>query len=103
MAERVHIVVTSGSGNGGGLAIARDVRKRLGKEGYAAGGQSFRGRGGLVKWTRTAPATFSHLVAVGGDATMSAVAEAAIRLSVPFLPGPSGFGNLLPRGFEPPS
>ena len=102
MAERVHIVVTSGSGNGGGLAIARDVRKRLEKEGYAARVQMFRGLGELVKWTRTAPATFSHLVAVGGDATMSAVAEAAIRLSVPFLPVPSGFGNLFTSAFEHP-
>ena len=48
MAERVHIVVTSGSGNGGGLAIARDVRKRLEKEGYAARVQMFRGLGELV-------------------------------------------------------
>jgi diacylglycerol kinase (ATP) len=103
MAERVHIVVTSGSGDGRGLAIARSVRKRLEKEGYAGRVQMFRGLGELVKWTRTAPAAFSHLVAVGGDATMSAVAEAAIRLSVPFLPVPSGFGNLFTSAFEHPS
>jgi diacylglycerol kinase (ATP) len=102
MAERIHIVVTSGSGNGRGLAIARDVRKRLEKEGYAAHVQMFRGLAELVKWARTAPAAFSHLVAVGGDATMSAVAEAAIRLSVPFLPVPSGFGNLFTSAFEHP-
>jgi diacylglycerol kinase (ATP) len=103
MAERVHIVVTSGSGNGRGLAIARDVGKRLEKEGYAARVQVFRSLDELVRWTRTSPATFSHLVAVGGDATMSAVAEAAVRLSVCFLPVPSGFGNLFTRAFEHPS
>src|SRR5262245_6486840 len=103
MAERVHIVVTSGSGNRRGLLVARDVRKRLKKEGYAARVQMFRSLGELVRWTRTSPATFSHLVAVGGDATMSAVAEAAIRLSVPFLPVPSGFGNLFTSAFEHPS
>jgi diacylglycerol kinase (ATP) len=103
MAERIHIVVTSGSGNGRGLAIARDVRKRLRKEGYAAHVQAFRSLDALVRWTRTSPPAFSHLVAVGGDATMSAVAEAAVRLSVRFLPVPSGFGNLFTRAFEHPS
>src|SRR5512138_181188 len=102
MAERVHIVGTSGSGNGRGLAIARDVRKRLEQEAYAARAQMFRGLAELVRWTRTCPPTFSHLVAVGGDATMSAVAEAAMRLSVPFLPVPSGFGNLFTSAFEHP-
>src|SRR5499426_671506 len=102
MAERVHIVVTSGSGNRRGLLVARDGRKRLKREGYAARVQMFRSLGDLVRWTRTSPATFSHLVAVGGDATMSAVAEAAIRLSVPFLPVPSGFGNLFTSAFEHP-
>src|SRR5215475_8496118 len=103
MAERVHIVVTSGSGNRRGLLVARDVRKRLKKEGHAARVQMFRSLGDLVRWTRTSPATFSHLMAVGGDATMSAVAEAAVRLSVYFLPVPSGFGNLFTSAFEHPS
>ena len=102
MAERVHIVVTSGSGNRRGLLIARDVRKRLQREGYAARVQIFRSLGELVSWTRKSLPTFSHLVAVGGDATMSAAAEAAIRLSVPLLPVPSGFGNLFTSAFEHP-
>src|SRR4030095_11606887 len=103
MAELVHIVVTTGSGDGRGLAIARDLRKQLEQEGYAARVQMFGSLDELVQWTKTSPATFSHLVAVGGDATMSAVAEAAVRLSVPFLPVPSGFGNLFTRAFEHPS
>lgn len=103
MADLVHIVVTPGSGTGRALAIGRDVRKRLEKEGCAARVQVFRGLDELVRWTTTCPATFSHLVAVGGDATMSAVAEAAVRLSVRFLPVPSGFGNLFTRAFEHPS
>src|SRR5262245_19652021 len=102
MAERVHIVVTSGSGNGRGLAVARDVRKRLQGAGYSARVQMFRSLAELVRWTRTSPLTFSHLAAVGGDVTMSSVAQAAMRLSVPFLPVPSGFGNLFTSAFEHP-
>jgi diacylglycerol kinase (ATP) len=38
-------------------------------------------------------------VAVGGDATLSASAAAAVRLSIPFLPVPNGFGNMFARAF----
>jgi len=102
MATLVHIVVTPGSGGGRATAVARDVRARLEQEGYAARLQAFRTLGELVQWTRTCRATFSYLVAIGGDATVSAVAEAAVRLSVPLVPVPLGFGNLFTSAFEHP-
>ena len=102
MAPLVKIVLTPGSGAGRAVAIARDVRKRLEKEGYEARIQAFPTLGELVPWTKTCRAAFSHLLAIGGDATMSAVADAAVRLSVPFLPVPSGFGNLFTSAFEHP-
>jgi len=103
MATLVQIVLTPGSGDGRAMAIARDVRKRLDQAGYAARVRAFPTLAELVEWTRTCPAAFSTLLAIGGDATASAVAEAAVRLSVPFLPVPSGFGNLFTSAFEHPS
>src|SRR5215475_817282 len=102
MATLVHIVVTPGSGGGRATAVAPDVRARLEQEGYATRLQAFRTLGELVQWTRTCRAAFSYLVAIGGDATVSAVAEAAVRLSVPLVPVPLGFGNLFTSAFEHP-
>src|SRR5262249_56500757 len=102
MATLVHIVMTPGSGGGGATAVARDVRARLAREGYAARLQAFRILGELVQWTRTCRATFSYLVAIGGDATVSAVAEASVRRSGPLGPVPLGFGNLFTSAFEHP-
>ena len=103
MATTVQIVVTPGSGAGRAILIARDVRKRLEREGYTPVLQAFRTLGELVEWTKTCRATFAYLVAIGGDATLSAVAEAAVRLAVPLVPVPSGFGNLFTSAFEHPS
>jgi diacylglycerol kinase (ATP) len=50
-------------------------------------------------WARTCGATFSYLVCVGGDATLSAAAWASVRLGVPFIPVPSGFGNVFAQVF----
>ena len=38
----------------------------------------------LLEWSATCAPEFSHLVGVGGDATLSASASAAVRLSMPF-------------------
>jgi diacylglycerol kinase (ATP) len=99
MATLVQIVVTPGSGAGRAITIARDVRKLAEREGHAATLQVFGTLGELVAWIKTCRATFSHLVAVGGDAPMSAAAEAAVRLAVPFVPVPTGFGNLFAGAF----
>ena len=100
MATLVQIVVTPGSGAGRAITIARDVRKLAEREGHAVTLQVFRTLGELIAWIKTCRATFSHLVAVGGDATMSAAAEAAARFAVPLVPVPTGFGNLFTGAFE---
>lgn len=56
----------------------------------------------LVQWASRCSRDFSHLVCVGGDATLSAAAIAAIRLEVPFIPVPNGFGNVFAQVFGHP-
>src|SRR6266545_5961557 len=102
MNRAVQIVVTPGSGNGRAMAVARQTRRALRTQGYAVSVRAFRELDQLARWTRTCGATFSYLVAIGGDATLSESAAAAVRLSVPFLPVPCGFGNLFARAFEYP-
>src|SRR4029453_12100429 len=46
---------------------------------------------------------FSRLVAIGGDATQSTAAAAAMRPGVPLFPVPTGFGNLCAAAFEVPT
>ena len=48
----------------------------------------------LRRWATAGEAGFSLLICVGGDGTQSMAAGAAMRRSVPFVPVPSGFGNL---------
>jgi diacylglycerol kinase family enzyme len=103
MATRVQIVVTPGSGSGGAMRVANCVRQGLVAQGYAPSVRAFRTLGELEQWAKTCDATFSYLVAIGGDATVSAAAVAAVRLVVPFVPVPSGFGNLFTSAFEHPS
>ena len=102
MTTPVQIVVTPGSGDGRAAAIAREVRKQLAKEGYAPRMQAFRTLDDLIRWTKVGRADFSYLIAIGGDATVSAAAAAAVRLSVPYVPVASGFGNLFTGTFEHP-
>jgi diacylglycerol kinase (ATP) len=103
MATPVQIIVTPGSGAGRAILLARDVRRGLERQGYTAAMQAFRTLSELVAWTKTCRGSFSYLVAIGGDATLSAAAEAAVRLAVPLVPVPSGFGNLFTAAFEHPS
>jgi diacylglycerol kinase (ATP) len=98
----IQIVVTPGSGEGRASALASRALRVLRARGRRAGILSFRELDSLTRWARTCDAAFSHLVAVGGDATLSEAAGAAVRLSVPFLPLPCGFGNLFGRAFEYP-
>ena len=102
METPVQIVVTPGSGDGHAFGLARHLRRGLQAQGYAASLLVFRELPQLRQWTRTCEATFSYLVAIGGDATLSEAAAAAVRLSVPFVPVPSGFGNLFTSVFEHP-
>src|SRR5262249_30114197 len=56
----------------------------------------------LRHWAATCPPEFSYLVCVGGDATQSAAAAAAIRCDADFVPVPAGFGNVFASVFGYP-
>lgn len=99
MAGVVQIVVTPGSGNGRARSTARRLQKALARRGYEAHIQTFADLERLLEWSATCEPTFSHLVGVGGDATLSAAVAAAVRLSIPFVPVPNGFGNMFARAF----
>jgi diacylglycerol kinase (ATP) len=99
MADVVQIVLTPGSGEGRARATARRLQRALGRRGYASHLRTFAGIEPLLEWSATCAPEFSYLVAVGGDATLSAAAAAAVRLSVPFVPVPNGFGNMFARAF----
>src|SRR5882762_10456056 len=99
MAYTVQIVVTPGSGDGRAKSTAERLRKALARRGHYALVQVFADLDRLLEWSATCAPEFSYLVAVGGDATLSAAAAAAVRLSVPFVPVPSGFGNMFARAF----
>lgn len=94
--------MTPGSGEGRAAALASRVQRALRARGHRVGLLSFRELDYLAKWARTCDPGFAYLVAIGGDATLSEAAGAAVRLSVPFLPVPCGFGNLFARTFEYP-
>ena len=95
----VQIVVTPGSGEGRARFITRRVRYALKRLGHDVCVEAFRNLEGLLQWSDTCRPGFSYLVAVGGDATLSAAASASVRLSIPFVPVPSGFGNMFARAF----
>jgi diacylglycerol kinase family enzyme len=54
-----------------------------------------------IRWLGRRPRTaVSYLVAIGGDATLSEAAAAAVGLSIPFVPVPGGgFGNFFTTAF----
>jgi diacylglycerol kinase (ATP) len=96
---RLQIVVTPGSGEGRALSTAGNVQRALSAAGYSADVQTFNDLDHLVRWSRICDASFSHLLCVGGDSTQSAAALAALRLAVPLVPVPTGFGNMFARAF----
>jgi diacylglycerol kinase family enzyme len=98
----IQIVVTPGSGNGRALETARRLQHVLGARGWRTRFEAFTDLRDLIRWGATCPRTFSRLVCLGGDATLSAAAPAAVRHSVPLVPVPTGFGNLFARAFGHP-
>jgi diacylglycerol kinase (ATP) len=98
----VEIVVTPGSGEGRALGIARRLRRLLRRRGRPVTIRSFEDLGSLLRWTETCAADFSHIVCVGGDATHSAAARAAMRCAAPLVPVPTGFGNIFAHVFRHP-
>jgi diacylglycerol kinase (ATP) len=99
----IQIVTTPGSGNGGALTAAGLLDEELRARGHEVRVDVFPRLQGLLRWAATDASRFSLLISVGGDGTQSAVAMAAARRSVPFLPVPAGFGNLFARAFRQPS
>jgi len=99
MAGIVQIVVTPGSGDGRARSASRRLQKALARRGYDARVQTFADLDRLLEWSANCAPEFSHLVGVGGDATLSASASAAVRLCIPFVPVPCGFGNMFARAF----
>ena len=79
----VQIVVTPGSGEGRAQAIARRLAMRLKRRGHGVDVRSFTDLAALARWAETCPPGSSHMVCIGGDATLSAAAAAAIRCDTP--------------------
>ena len=99
----IQIVVTPGSGAGLALLTARRLATLLRRRGRESNLRTFGNLAALRRWAETCEPDFSHLVCVGGDATMSAAAHAAIRLDLPFLAVPQGFGNVFAHTFHYPN
>ena len=95
----VQIVATPGSGQGRALATARRLARLLERRGYVVDVRSFADLTALTRWAEQCPPHASHVVCIGGDATLSAAAVAAIRRRVPFVPVPNGFGNVFAQVF----
>jgi diacylglycerol kinase (ATP) len=100
MRNIVQILVTPGSGDGRALGTARRLQKLLRRRGYGTSIQKFSDVTTLAAWARTCKPAFTYLIGVGGDATQSAAAAASARCGVPFLPVPTGFGNIFARVFR---
>jgi diacylglycerol kinase (ATP) len=99
----IQIVVTPGSGAGLAMLTARRLAALLRRRGREARLRTFAKLPALQRWAETCEVDFSHLVCVGGDASMSAAAHAAIRLDVPFVAVPQGFGNVFAHTFHYPA
>jgi diacylglycerol kinase (ATP) len=98
----VDIVVTPGSGEGRALGLARRLRRLVRRRGRRATIRAFEDLVALVRWAETNGCESSHVICVGGDATLSCAARAAMRCNVPLLPVPSGFGNIFATVFRHP-
>ena len=84
------------------MGTARHLRRALAHTGRVADIAAFSDLDGLMDRARTCTREFSAIVCIGGDATLSATAIAAMRLDVPFVPVPNGFGNIFAGVFRHP-
>jgi diacylglycerol kinase (ATP) len=98
----VQLVVTPGSGEGRAVATARRLAARLKRRGRRVEVHAFADLAALVDWAARCPPGASHVICIGGDATLSAAAAAAIRHATPFVPVASGFGNVFAQVFGSP-
>jgi diacylglycerol kinase (ATP) len=102
-ARAVKVVVTPGSGAGAARQIARRLSRLLGRRRWQAEMESFHDLDSLRRWAEKADGDFSHIVCIGGDATQSAAAAAAIRTDTAFVPVAAGFGNIFATVFGHPN
>jgi len=100
--RRVGIVVTPGSGEGRAGGVAQRLARRLRRRGSLVTIQAFDDLSALAEWARTAGPVYSVIFCIGGDATQSAAAVLARRHRIPFVPIPTGFGNLFASVFGHP-
>jgi diacylglycerol kinase (ATP) len=99
----VGVVVTPGSGEGRARGVARRLARLLRRRGSTVTIRAFGGLPALAEWAETAAAEFSVIFCIGGDATQSAAAAMARRHRIPFVPVPTGFGNLFASVFGHPA
>ena len=99
----VCIVVTPGSGEGRARGVARRLGRLLRRRGSAVTTRAFDDLPSLTRWAQTGGPEFDAICCVGGDATQSAAALLARRHRIPFVPIPTGFGNLFAGVFGYPS
>ena len=99
MTNIAQIVLTPGSGDGRARSTARRLQRALARRGWQTRIKTFADLESLVQWSESSEPDFTHLVGVGGDATLSAAAATSVRLSVPFVAVPCGFGNMFARTF----
>jgi diacylglycerol kinase (ATP) len=95
----VQLVVTPGSGEGLAMVTARRLATRLKRRGHVVDVHVFHDLDELTRWADTCPPGASSIVCIGGDATLSAAARAAMRSGAPLVPVPSGFGNVFAQVF----
>ena len=95
----VQIAVTPGSGEGRALATGWRLAAGLKRRGHEVDVRSFADLAALAEWARECQPDISHVVCIGGDATLSAAAAASIRTGAPFVPVPNGFGNVFAQVF----
>jgi diacylglycerol kinase (ATP) len=99
----VQIVATPGSGSGRARDTALGLHETLRARGHEVRLELVPDLDSLRRWAGARGPSFSLLICIGGDGTVSTAAGAAARRSVPFLPVPSGFGNLFARACRHPS
>jgi diacylglycerol kinase (ATP) len=95
-------VFTPGSGIGGARRRARALARVFRRRHLEPTLHAFANLAALRRWADTCEPHFTHLVCVGGDATMSAAAVAAVRTGAAFVPVPAGFGNIFAQSFHYP-
>lgn len=93
----VQLVVNRHAGNGQGLVAARRLERILSARGHVTRTLVVEGIVQAARWAAACPGGFGYLFCIGGDSTINAVAPAAMRLSVPLVPVPTGFGNTFAR------